>query len=216
MWEVEYTDEFAAWWNSLTVEEQKSVTAFVDLLEDRSVHLGYPHCSRVNGSRHAHMRELRVQHQGDPYRILYAFDPRRNAILLMGGNKAGDDRWYETFVPIADRLYDEHLVSATQERRVTVMAKPFRLLRDKLPPEARARTNAMLEEIALQELRKALNLTQEQVAEAMKLNQGVVSKMEHQSDIYVSTLRKFVTAMGGQLKLVASFPDREVVINQFD
>ena len=100
------------------------------------------------------------------------------------------------------------------------MAKPFRLLREKLPPEARAearaRTNEMLEEIALQELRKVLNLTQEQVAEAMKLNQGVVSKMEHQSDIYVSTLRKFVTAMGGELKLVASFPDREVVINQFN
>jgi Helix-turn-helix domain len=100
------------------------------------------------------------------------------------------------------------------------MAKPFRLLREKLPPEARAearaRTNDMLEEIVLQELRKALNFTQEQVAEAMKLNQGFVSKMEHQSDIYVSTLRKFVTAMGGQLKLVASFPDREVVINQFD
>ncbi len=96
------------------------------------------------------------------------------------------------------------------------MAKPFRLLWDKMPPEARAeaqaRANAMLEEIALEDLRKALNLTQEQMAEA----QNVVSKMEHQSDIYVSTLRKFVTAMGGQLKLVASFPDREVVINQFD
>lgn len=100
------------------------------------------------------------------------------------------------------------------------MAKPFRLLRDKLPAEARAearaRTDEMLEEIALQELRKALNLTQEQVAEAMKLNQGVVSKLEYQRDIYVSTLRKFVTAMGGELKLVATFPDREVVINQFD
>ncbi|MDX2042095.1 MAG: helix-turn-helix transcriptional regulator [Acidobacteriota bacterium] len=100
------------------------------------------------------------------------------------------------------------------------MAKPFRLLRDKLPPEAqaeaRARANEMLEEIALQELRKALNLTQEQVAEAMQMNQGVVSKMEHQSDIYVSTLRKFVAALGGHLKLVASFPDKDVVINQFD
>jgi predicted transcriptional regulator len=100
------------------------------------------------------------------------------------------------------------------------MAKPFKLLREKLPPEAqaeaRARANAMLEEIALQDLRKTLNLTQEQVAEAMQMNQGVVSKMEHQSDIYVSTLRRFVTALGGQLKLVASFPDRDVVINQFD
>ncbi|MFZ4794248.1 MAG: XRE family transcriptional regulator [Blastocatellia bacterium] len=59
-------------------------------------------------------------------------------------------------------------------------------------------------------------LTQEQVAEAMKMNQAAVSKMEHQTDIYVSTLRKFVTALGGEIKIVASFPDREVVINQFD
>ena len=100
------------------------------------------------------------------------------------------------------------------------MAKKFQTLLEKMPPESQARivarSNELLEEIALQELRKALNLTQEQVAEAMQMNQGVVSKMEHQNDIYVSTLRKFVKAMGGQLKLVASFPDRDVVINQFD
>ena len=100
------------------------------------------------------------------------------------------------------------------------MAKNFNILLAKMSPENQARVhtgaNEMLEELVLQELRKSLNFTQEQVAEAMKLNQGVVSKMEHQNDIYVSTLRKFVTAMGGQLKLVASFPDREVVINQFD
>ena len=55
------------------------------------------------------MRELRIQHQGKPYRVLYAFDPRRMAILLIGGCKAGDDRWYDKFAPMADRLYDEHL-----------------------------------------------------------------------------------------------------------
>ena len=55
------------------------------------------------------MRELRVQHGGDPYRVLYAFDPRRTAILLIGGNKSGDDRFYERMVPIADRIYDQHL-----------------------------------------------------------------------------------------------------------
>jgi hypothetical protein len=61
------------------------------------------------------MRELRVQHKGDPYRILYAFDPRRSAILLVGGNKTGDDRWYETYVPIADALYDKHLGQLKKE-----------------------------------------------------------------------------------------------------
>ena len=100
------------------------------------------------------------------------------------------------------------------------MAKSFRELRKKMSPErqarAKARTEEMLAELALQELRQALNMTQEEVAAAMQMNQGAVSKMEHQSDIYVSTLRKFVSAMGGHLKLVAIFPDREVVISQFD
>jgi hypothetical protein len=55
------------------------------------------------------MRELRIQHEGRPYRVLYAFDPRRVAILLIGGDKTGDKRWYASFVPIADDLYDQHL-----------------------------------------------------------------------------------------------------------
>jgi len=55
------------------------------------------------------MRELRVQHKGVPYRVLYAFDPRRVALLLLGGTKVGDDRWYERFVPRADALFDAHL-----------------------------------------------------------------------------------------------------------
>jgi hypothetical protein len=61
------------------------------------------------------MRELQIQHAGVPYRILYAFDPRRSAILLFGGSKVGDDRWYEIHVPIADRLYDEHLQTLREE-----------------------------------------------------------------------------------------------------
>ena len=61
------------------------------------------------------MRELRIQHGGNPYRILYAFDPRRRALLLIGGKKKGTNRWYETYVPIADRLYDEHIKSMKDE-----------------------------------------------------------------------------------------------------
>jgi len=67
-------------------------------------------------SRHRHMRELRIQRGGRPYRVLYAFDPRRTAILLLGGEKTGQDRWYEVFVPQADRLYDEHLQVLKRER----------------------------------------------------------------------------------------------------
>jgi hypothetical protein len=61
------------------------------------------------------MRELRVQSGGVPYRVFYAFDPRRTAILLLGGNKAGDDRFYDTMIPIADRLYDEYLIEIRRE-----------------------------------------------------------------------------------------------------
>jgi hypothetical protein len=115
MWEVEYTDEFGLWWASLTEDEQVSVAASVGLLELRGPGLGFPHCSGVNGSKHSHMRELRTQHDGRPLRSLYAFDPRRSAILLIGGDKTGDGRWYEKNVPIADRLYDEHLVQLRNE-----------------------------------------------------------------------------------------------------
>jgi hypothetical protein len=61
------------------------------------------------------MRELRVQHQGRPYRVLYVFDPRRVAILLLGGDKTGDDRWYERNVPLADRLYDNYLAEVKED-----------------------------------------------------------------------------------------------------
>lgn len=116
-WEVEYTDEFGAWWDALTDAEQESVRASVRLLGGFGPNLRFPHSSGVNGSRHEHMRELRVQHAGRPYRVLYAFDPRRCAILLIGGDKTGNDRWYVVNVPIADRLYDEHLKELEKEAK---------------------------------------------------------------------------------------------------
>jgi hypothetical protein len=76
-----------------------------------------PHSSGVETSRHAHMRELRIQHEGRPYRVLYAFDQRRTAMLLIGGDKSGNDRWYEEFVPQADAIYDQHLREISDERR---------------------------------------------------------------------------------------------------
>ena len=108
-YEVEYTDEFEEWWNEISEDEQDSVAVKVELLERLGPQLPHPHSSGIQGSRHSHMRELRIQHQGEPYRVLYAFDPRRMAVLLLGGCKAGDDRWYDKMVPVADNLYDEHL-----------------------------------------------------------------------------------------------------------
>ncbi len=113
--EVEYTDEFEQWWDGLSAAEQAAVDAYVKLLEERGIALGFPHSSDIQGSRHTHMRELRPQYQGRPYRVLYAFDPSRMAILLLGGDKTGDDRWYDKFIPMADDLYDQHLATLRKE-----------------------------------------------------------------------------------------------------
>lgn len=115
MWEVEYTDEFEEWWETLTECAQIDVSASVGLLEEYGPNLRYPYSSGINGSVYKHMRELRIQHAGQPYRILYAFDPRRTAILLIGGNKTGNDRWYEKYVPIADDLYEQHIAVLRKE-----------------------------------------------------------------------------------------------------
>jgi hypothetical protein len=108
-WEVEYTDEFEEWWNSLTENEQSEVQASVKLLSALGPGLKFPHSSGITQSKHSRMRELRTQCEGRPLRTLYAFDPRRVAILLISGDKTGNDRRYDEFVPKADRIYDQHL-----------------------------------------------------------------------------------------------------------
>lgn len=87
----------------------------VGMLEELGPVLPFPYSSGVNRSRHGRMRELRVQSAGRPIRILYAMDPRRTSILLIGGYKTGSRRFYEEYVPMADRLYDEHLEELRKE-----------------------------------------------------------------------------------------------------
>ena len=115
VWEVEGTDEFSGWFGNLADDEQVSVGRTVDLLVEYGPSLPFPYSSGIGISRHRHMRELRIQHQGRPYRVLYAFDPRRHAILLLGGDKTGDNRWYEVNVPKADGFYDDHLLQLEEE-----------------------------------------------------------------------------------------------------
>jgi len=111
VWSVRYTDEFADWWETLTEDEQEDVSACVNQLIDR----GRPYVDSVNGSRHSNMKELRTQSGGNPLRTFFVFDPTRSAILLIGGNKRGDKRFYDRMVPIADDLYDEFLNELKRE-----------------------------------------------------------------------------------------------------
>lgn len=108
---VEYTGAFGSWWSGLCEEDQGKVAAVVGLLEQLGVTLPSPHSSKVKGSaKFTHLRELRLRSsQGHPYRILYAFDPNRTAILLVGGNKTGDKRWYRKNIRLAEKEYQSHL-----------------------------------------------------------------------------------------------------------
>jgi hypothetical protein len=115
-WDIEFTDTFGEWWEGLTLEEQDSIAMVVDLLEEYGPVLRRPYSDVVVMSKHPNMKELRIQHAGRPYRVLYAFDSRRTAVLLIGGEKTGDNRWYEKFVPQADKLFDAHLAELESER----------------------------------------------------------------------------------------------------
>lgn len=108
-WEVDYTANFAVWWNSLSEDEQEEIAAKVELLEERGPALPRPHADVIVSSRHSNMKELRGKVNERHLRVLFAFDPRRTALLLIGGDKTDNPRWYEEFVPIADDLFDRHL-----------------------------------------------------------------------------------------------------------
>jgi len=114
MWNVEYTDQFEDWWLTLSEHEQEAMTAAVEALEDRGPALGRPFVDSIQASRHANMKELRPR--GGHMRVMFAFDSRRTAILLIGGDKTGQwESWYDEMVPIADALYDEHLRAIEKE-----------------------------------------------------------------------------------------------------
>ena len=108
-WEVEVTDQFREWWQGLSADQRESVTDRVDLLAGAGPDLGRPLVDRVHTSRHQNMKELRAAKRG-ALRVLFMFDPRRQVILLLGGDKSGAwNAWYEWAVPVADDLYDAYL-----------------------------------------------------------------------------------------------------------
>lgn len=115
MWEVEVTDEFLDWWRDLTDDQQESLTDRIDLLTERGPGLGRPVVDRIQTSRHHNMKELRAA-AGGALRVLFMFDPRRQVILLLGGDKSGAwSEWYEWAVRVADDLYDEYVDELKRE-----------------------------------------------------------------------------------------------------
>lgn len=103
------TDQFEAWWDNLDSKDSKAVAHVVGLLEQYGVLLSEQYSKGLVTSKYSVMRELRVQSQGRPLRVAYAFDPKRQAVLLLGGDKTGKDRFYASFVREADTLWAEYL-----------------------------------------------------------------------------------------------------------
>jgi hypothetical protein len=115
VWEVEITDQFLDWWRDLTTDQQAALDAPVELLAQKGPSLGRPSVERIESSRHHKMKELRASQAG-ALRVLFMFDPRRQVILLLGGDKSGEwNDWYDWAVPAADDLYDEYIEELRKE-----------------------------------------------------------------------------------------------------
>ena len=109
MWTIDRTDEIAEWITSLDEDAIEVILRSLLILQELGPSLGRPHVDTVNNSRHKNMKELRVQNKQRVLRIFFAFDPDRKAILLIGGDKRKDKKFYERMIPLADELLDKHL-----------------------------------------------------------------------------------------------------------
>lgn len=106
---VNTSDEFDRWWAACSEPLQDAIAAHVGLLEQVGPQLGRPYADTLGGSTISNLKELRVQHRGQPYRILYAFDARREALLLLAGIKSDHKRWYRRAIHAAERIWERHL-----------------------------------------------------------------------------------------------------------
>ena len=104
-----FHEAFRDWLYEQEEDVQDSIFAGIGLLKQEGPLLGRPYVDTLKGSQYPNLKELQVQHSGEPWRILFAFDTVRQAVVLVGGNKTGDARWYKKNIPIAERRFSEHL-----------------------------------------------------------------------------------------------------------
>jgi hypothetical protein len=113
-WELEATEDFTAWFTGLKAAERVAIATKIEVLQAVGPSLGRPDVDTVKGSKYTNMKELRIQYGGKPYRVFFAFDPRRTGILLVGGLKSGKG-WYTTMISEADNIYGQYLKELKQE-----------------------------------------------------------------------------------------------------
>ncbi|MCO4089268.1 MAG: addiction module toxin RelE [Limnohabitans sp.] len=127
-WTVLFHDAFDAEFEALVEELQDELLAHAKLLAAFGPDLGRPTVDTLKGSRHSNMKELRFSWNGQVWRVAFAFDPRRQAILLVGGDKGGADqrRFYKRLLMVADARYDDHLGTLSQSTKESKNGKKTR------------------------------------------------------------------------------------------
>ena len=162
------------------------------------------------------MKELRFNWMGEVWRVAFAFDPLRQAVLLVAGDKSSvnQKRFYAKLIDIADARYKEQIASINK-----VNIKDFKNgkklddIMASMPKKRRsAIENRAMELATLKDLRHASEKTQEELAALLGVGQDTISRLEKRSDMLLSTLRHYVECMGGKLELVAKFPNRPPVV----
>jgi DNA-binding XRE family transcriptional regulator len=216
-WAVEIGDEFEPEFDTLDEDVQTEILALSRMLEQFGPHLGRPRVDTLKGSRHANMKELRFSAAAGEWRVAFAFDRRRRAILFVAGDKAGEAKG--AFIESSSArltVASTPIWPASKRKEVNMSVNVNDKIR-KLSAARRKKVEArakelIAEEMTLRELRKARKLTQVRMARKLRITQDGISRLEKRSDLLLSTLRKTVEAMGGNLSLIAEFPDRAPVV----
>ena len=195
---------------------QDELLAHARLLAEFGPNLGRHTVDTLKGSRHANMKELRFSWTGEIWRVAFAFDPLRQAVMLVGGDKGGADqrRFYKRLIQLADDRYSDHLTTLQkQAKEVRPVAKKLDDVMATLPKARQRRIEARAMALAtLKDLRQAAQQTQQQLAATLGVGQDTISRLERRSDMLLSTLRHYVESMGGKLELVAQFPNRPPLV----
>lgn len=221
MWDVEYTDTFGSWWHELTADEQERVTAAVELLEHSGPALGRPLVDTLKGSRHPNVKELRPH--GGHMRVLFAFDSRRIGDPAHGRRQEPP---LEQLVRRRDPSRQHPLrrtPPSTLRRRSNPMTaakttktrKDFDELRKQIDADPARRANVEQHKTAmLGELRRKLDLTQANLADRLDVTQENISQIERgETDIRLSTLNRYIEALGGRLEVRAAFPGQTISLS---
>lgn len=117
MWIIDRTDEIAEWIAELDDDAKEAILRHILILKEIGPTLGRPYVDSIKESKHHNMKELRVQNKQRLFRIFFVFDLERKAILLIGGDKRGDKRFYKRMIPLADQLYDTYIDNKNKEKK---------------------------------------------------------------------------------------------------